>query len=146
MLKNTIPFLLTLGIFVGLASGAFAQIIVEEAGVIWEQPHEIPAEVPAIPPRIVCEYVTTMHHQEIICPEELLDVTSFVPSRIIVEYATTIAHLGLNKVTVCDWSDLCVFAADFGRTDCDTGELCENDYDGDGDVDGFDLAEFSANF
>ena len=45
-----------------------------------------------------------------------------------------------------DGSDLAVFAADFGRTDCGSPPLCEGDFDGDGDVDGSDLAVFAANF
>ena len=45
-----------------------------------------------------------------------------------------------------DGSDLAVFAADFGRTDCDTGPACEGDFDHDGDVDGSDLAVFAADF
>jgi|LGVF01.1.fsa_nt_gb hypothetical protein len=45
-----------------------------------------------------------------------------------------------------DDSDLAVFAADFGRTDCDTGDKCEGDFDGDNDVDGSDLAVFAADF
>ena len=45
-----------------------------------------------------------------------------------------------------DGSDLAVFAADFGRTDCKTGPPCEGDFDGDGDVDGRDLAVFAADF
>lgn len=43
-----------------------------------------------------------------------------------------------------DGSDLAVFAADFGRTDC-SGD-CEGDFDGDNDVDGSDLAAFAADF
>ena len=43
-----------------------------------------------------------------------------------------------------DGSDLAVFAADFGRTDC-SGD-CEGDFDDDGDVDGSDLAVFAADF
>lgn len=45
-----------------------------------------------------------------------------------------------------DGSDLAVFAADFGRTDCDTGNPCEGDFDRDKDVDGSDLAVFAADF
>ena len=45
-----------------------------------------------------------------------------------------------------DGSDLAVFAADFGRTDCDTGYPCEGDFDHDRDVDGSDLAVFAADF
>ena len=45
-----------------------------------------------------------------------------------------------------DGSDLAVFAADFGRTDCDTGEKCEGNFDCDNDVVGSDLAVFAANF
>ena len=43
-----------------------------------------------------------------------------------------------------DGSDLAVFAADFGRTDCLSD--CEGDFDGDGDVDGSDLATFASDF
>jgi hypothetical protein len=45
-----------------------------------------------------------------------------------------------------DGSDLAVFAADFGRTDCDSGPECEGDFDHDNDVDGSDLAVFAADF
>ena len=45
-----------------------------------------------------------------------------------------------------DGSDLAVFAADFGRTDCETEPPCEGDFDGDNDVDGSDLAIFAADF
>ena len=45
-----------------------------------------------------------------------------------------------------DGSDLAVFAADFGRTDCDSGPTCEGDFDNDNDVDGSDLAVFAADF
>ena len=45
-----------------------------------------------------------------------------------------------------DGSDLSVFAADFGRTDCATGDGCEGDFDKDDDVDGSDLAVFAADF
>ena len=45
-----------------------------------------------------------------------------------------------------DGSDLAVFAADFGRTDCVNEPPCEGDFDGDGDVDGSDLAVFAADF
>lgn len=43
-----------------------------------------------------------------------------------------------------DGSDLSIFAADFGRTDCSSD--CEGDFDSDGDVDGSDLATFAADF
>ena len=47
-----------------------------------------------------------------------------------------------------DGSDLAVFAADFGRTDCCETSVppCEGDFDGDCDVDGSDLAVFAADF
>ena len=43
-----------------------------------------------------------------------------------------------------DGSDLALFAADFGRTDC--VDDCAGDFDTDGDVDGSDLAVFAADF
>ena len=39
-------------------------------------------------------------------------------------------------------SDLAVFAADFGRTDCDIGNPCEGDFDSNSDCNGSDLAVF----
>ena len=45
-----------------------------------------------------------------------------------------------------DGSDLTVFAADFGRTDCGSEPPCEGNFDGDNDVDGSDLAIFAADF
>lgn len=46
-----------------------------------------------------------------------------------------------------DGSDLAIFAADFGRTDCaGSPDPCEGDFDNDGDVDGSDLAIFAADF
>jgi subtilisin family serine protease len=45
-----------------------------------------------------------------------------------------------------DGSDLAIFAADFGRTNCSPADPCEGDFDGDGDVDGSDLAVFAADF
>jgi hypothetical protein len=45
-----------------------------------------------------------------------------------------------------DGSDLAVFAADFGRTDCAAGPPCEGDFNSDNDVDGSDLAVFAADF
>jgi hypothetical protein len=45
-----------------------------------------------------------------------------------------------------DGSDLSVFSADFGRTDCGVPTTCPGDFDNDGDVDGSDLAVFAADF
>ncbi|NWH03823.1 C1 family peptidase [Desulfobacter latus] len=45
-----------------------------------------------------------------------------------------------------DVSDFAVFAADYGRTDCDTGDLCEGNFDGDNDVDVSDFAVFAADY
>jgi hypothetical protein len=45
-----------------------------------------------------------------------------------------------------DGSDLSIFAADFGRTDCSDQSPCEGDFNGDKDVDGSDLAVFAADF
>ncbi len=45
-----------------------------------------------------------------------------------------------------DGSDLGVFSADFGSTNCSANPVCEGDFDNDGDVDGTDLGLFSADF
>ena len=49
-----------------------------------------------------------------------------------------------NCDTEVDDSDLAIFVADFGPTDC-SGD-CEGDFDGDNDVDGSDLALFITDF
>jgi hypothetical protein len=48
--------------------------------------------------------------------------------------------------TDVDGTDLAIFAADFGRTDCINPPPCVGDFDDDGDVDGSDLALFAADF
>ena len=45
-----------------------------------------------------------------------------------------------------DGSDLAIFAADFGQTDCSLENCCNADFDTDNDVDGSDLAVFVADF
>lgn len=45
-----------------------------------------------------------------------------------------------------DGSDLAVFAANFGRTDCSPDNPCEGNFDHDSDVNGSDLAIFAADF
>jgi len=45
-----------------------------------------------------------------------------------------------------DGSDLAVFAADFGRTDCDSDPKCDGDFYSDGDVNVSDLSVFAADF
>jgi hypothetical protein len=45
-----------------------------------------------------------------------------------------------------DGSDLTVFAAEFGRTNCEAPPPCEGDFDGDGNVDDSDLTTFALNF
>jgi hypothetical protein len=45
-----------------------------------------------------------------------------------------------------DGPDLDLFAAGFGRSDCDQGEACAGDLNGDNDSDGSDLVNFLADF
>ena len=148
MRKKIFCFLLIISILIGLRSSASAQIVVEDASFIWEKALDS-TEFPDISPRITAEYATTIFDTDLIPPPDLE-----LPARIIVEYATAIARFDLSSLPVCegdfdddvdvDGSDLAVFAADFGRTDC-AGE-CEGDFDNDGDVDGSDLAVFAADF
>jgi len=52
----------------------------------------------------------------------------------------------LNGDKKVDDSDLTIFAADFGRTNCNVGASCEGDLEGNLCVDGQDLAGFVAEF
>ena len=122
MRKKIFCFLLIIPILIGLSSSAFAQIVVENAGFIWEKAHDS-TEFPDISPRIKAEYATTIFDTDLILPPDLE-----LPARIIVENATAIVQFDLSSLPVCegdfnddvdvDGSDLAVFAADFGRTDC----------------------------
>jgi hypothetical protein len=84
------------------------------------------------------------------CPDDTVDVTTV--------FDAASATVGFACVPT-DWcqgdfghdgdvygSDLAVFSADFGRTDCDQGEICEGDFVCDNDVDGSDLAAIAGNF
>ena len=153
MCKKFICLLVMLLSFVGFKGTVLGQIVVENESAKWET-DLIPGEFPDILPRILAEYATTIYDTQNIYPEDLITAASDIPARIIVEYATTIAHFEPSDIPVCegdfdndfdvDGSDLAIFAADFGRTDC-SGD-CEGDFDGDGDVDGSDLAVFAADF
>ena len=52
----------------------------------------------------------------------------------------------LNRDCTVNELDLTLFAASFGRTDCNQEESCQGDFTGDGDQDGSDLARLAANF
>ena len=150
MWKKIFCFLFMIPVWIGVNSTAFAQIVVEDASYTWEK-SLVSDEFPDIPPRITAEYATTIFDTALV-PAPDIDI----PKRIIVEYATAIASFNPAAFPVCegnfdadsdvDGSDLAVFAADFGRTDCLSGESCEGDFDADGDVDGSDLAVFAADF
>jgi hypothetical protein len=148
MWKKKLGFILLILMVIGLSSAASAQIVVEDASFIWEKALDS-TEFPDISPRITAEYATTIFDIDLVPPPDFE-----LPARIIVEYATAIARFDLSSLPVCegdfnndvdvDGSDLAVFAADFGRTDC-AGD-CGGDFDEDGDVDGSDLAVFAADF
>ena len=153
MQKNIFSFLLIIPLLIVFDSAVSAQIVVEDANATWEK-DLLSDEFPDILPRILAEYATTIYDTQNIYPEDLIAAASDIPARIIVEYATTIAHFEPSGIPVCegdfdndfdvDGSDLAIFAADFGRTDCSSD--CEGDFDEDGDVDGSDLAVFAADF
>jgi len=52
----------------------------------------------------------------------------------------------LNHDCTVNESDLAIFSASFGRTNCNQEESCQGDFTGDGDQDGSDLARLAANF
>jgi hypothetical protein len=45
-----------------------------------------------------------------------------------------------------DGADLAIFALEFGRTDCDTGDPCDGNFNNDGNVDRSDLSTFTVDF
>jgi len=115
MRKKIYYFLLIIPILIGLSSSTSAQIVVEDASFIWEKALDS-TEFPDISPRITAEYATTIFDTDLIPPPDLE-----LPARIIVEYATAIARFELSSL-----------------------QVCEGDFNNDGDVDGSDLATFAA--
>lgn len=122
MCKKLFSFLVVIPFLVGLGSTAFAEIVVEDAGAIWENAL-VSDEFPNISPRITTEYATTIFEKGLIYPTEIVEAASDVPARIVVEYASVIAQFSLS-----------------------TYQPCERDFDHDCDVDGSDLAQFAATF
>jgi hypothetical protein len=131
---------------------ASSGILVEDAAQTWSS--ALTDQLfPEIMPRIKGEYLTISKTLSLVQPPEILR-----PHRIVVEYATAIDSSHLTEIDVCegnfdpdsdiDGTDLAVFAADFGRTNCcANGALpCEGDFDHDCDVDGSDLAVFASDF
>ena len=60
--------------------------------------------------------------------------------------AVSVCEGDFNNDGNVDGSGLAVFAADFGRTDCGTGEDCKGNFDEDGDCGASDLALFAEEF
>ena len=71
--------------------------------------------------------------------------TGIVPYGVATSWSTSeLCESDFDEDADMDGSDLAVFAADFGRTDCKgSSDPCEGDFDEDGDVDGSDLAVFA---
>jgi len=124
MRKKGFSILIAFAFLLGAGSISHAQIIVEGAST-WEK-SLVPDEFPDISPRITAEYATTIFDTALVSPPD--------------------CEGDFDADIDVDGSDLAVFAADFGRTDCGSGESCEGDFDADGDVDGSDLAVFAADF
>lgn len=83
------------------------------------------------------------------CPYEIrLTVTSSVSGLSSSHYLDIFVHLAgdFDQDGDVDGSDLALFAADYGRTDCETEPTCEGNFDGDDDVDGSDLSVFATRF
>ena len=72
--------------------------------------------------------------------------TASIPFGVTTSWPEDLCEGDFDNDTDVDGSDLAIFSADFGRTDCATGPTCEGDFDEDGDVDGSDLATFAADF
>ena len=149
MWKKISCFLLMIPISIGLSSAASAQIVVEDAGFIWEKALD-PEAFPIIPPRITAEYATTIFGTDLIRPPDFER-----PARIIVEYATSIARFpqfdlamfpacecDLNHDHNCDMQDWLLFGEDWGRTDCIPAGDCECDLNEDGSCDMQDWLKF----
>jgi hypothetical protein len=149
MWKKMLFLLLMIPLLIGLSAMASAQIVVEDATVIWQKDMG-GGDFPDIPSRITLEYVTTISEVPVAAPPE------FDPRpRIIVEYATGITQFGsvrfpacacdLNNDHTCNMFDWIIFAPDWGRTDCNEpgAETCECDLNGDGTCNMFDWIVFA---
>jgi len=109
----------------GLLTPCYAQIVVEDASLVWET-GLTPITPPIVPPHIVVEYASKVSTAELLVPDELPPLQP----RIIVEYATKIVHFGLAKLPVCECNlngdsncnilDYQLFIQDWGRANCGT--------------------------
>ena len=104
----------------GLLTPSYAQIVAEDASLVWETGLTTTTYEP--PPRPIVEYASNLSTAELLVPD---DLPSPLP-RIIVEYATKIVHFGLAKLPVCECNlngdsncnilDYQLFIQDWGRT------------------------------
>lgn len=143
--------LICLGVF--LPGRAMGQVAIEDPGATWERPL-VYHFFSDIEDRIVSEYASVVMRQTLVLPDSLMDEIRSLPPRVVIEYSSCIHSCTLQSFPFCegdfdadadvDGTDLSVFAADFGRTDC-KGD-CEGDFDHDQDVDGSDLATFATDF
>jgi hypothetical protein len=82
----------------------------------------------------------------------------FIPDPIVTTTSASLDPQNWVMAPICtiagdlDWdddvdeSDLALFAQEFGKTDCDTGQPCGGDIDNDRDADGIDLSILAVNF
>jgi hypothetical protein len=115
MRKKIFISLIIIAILLSFTTTALSQIVVEDAGSTWVQPLNA-VSVAGIWPRITVEYATVFIDKDLVFPTDLIDSTLNVRSRIRVEYATTMLQFDMKKPP------------------------CKGDFDGDGDVDGYDLS------
>lgn len=121
MRKNISFFLIANVIFLVLVCSSSSQILVEGANDVWDT-QLFYTSSPDISPRITVEYASRLIDKEIIYPGDLLLIAKSIPPRIVVEYATFVSQIQ-TKVPPC-----------------------KGDFDGDGDVDGFDLYGYTEKF
>jgi len=77
-------------LLIGFASTANAEIIIEDAGSVYDAALQPIDQPPEISSRIIVEYASSIYDNQFVFPGDIGGSTQDLPSRIIVEYASSI--------------------------------------------------------
>ena len=94
-MRIQIHVLLIILCLLGMADITRAQIIVEDATSVWDEALAAPDPLPVIESRIIIQYATSIHREDVTYPSDLIISSENTESRVVVEYATSIHTEGI---------------------------------------------------